>query len=120
MILHFVKISGLPRFSKTYHGQCPSKTIIYTNLFRGSTKKYQKKIGVRWAQIVVLFSVRYKKLFPELPLQCITVYFGDNRGQLPPGLGPATEPLTQATGPPRSCGGVAIGMLRGNPVLSAI
>ena len=35
MILHFVKISGLPRFSKTYHGKCPPKTIIYTNLFRG-------------------------------------------------------------------------------------
>ena len=32
----------------------------------------------------------------------------------------ATGPLTQATGPPRSGGGVAIGMLRGNPVLSAI
>ena len=31
----------------------------------------------------------------------------------------ATGPLTQATGPPRSGGGVAIGMLRGNPVLSA-
>ena len=29
-------------------------------------------------------------------------------------------PFTQATGPPRSGGGVAIGMLRGNPVLSAI
>ena len=31
----------------------------------------------------------------------------------------ATGPLTQATGPPWSGGGVAIGMLRGNPVLSA-
>ena len=29
-----------------------------------------------------------------------------------------TGPLTQATGPPRSCGGVAICMLRGNPVLT--
>ena len=27
MILHFGKIMGLQRFSKTYHGQCPSKTI---------------------------------------------------------------------------------------------
>ena len=34
------------------------------------------------------------------------------------GLGPATGPLTQATGPPRSGGGVAMGMLRGNPVLT--
>ena len=42
MILHFVKISGLPRFSKTYHGQCPSKTIIYTNLFRGESQKITK------------------------------------------------------------------------------
>ena len=36
---------------------------------------------------------------------------------------PKTEllmgPLTQATGPPRSDAGVGIGMLRGNPVLSA-
>ena len=31
MILHFVKISGLLRFSKTYYGQCPSKMIKYTN-----------------------------------------------------------------------------------------
>ena len=30
-----------------------------------------------------------------------------------------TGPLTQATGPPRSDAGVGIGMLRGNPVLSA-
>ena len=30
----------------------------------------------------------------------------------------ATGPLTQATGPPRSCGGVAICMLRGNPLLT--
>ena len=36
----------------------------------------------------------------------------------PPDLGPAMGPLTQATGPPRSCGGVAICMLRGNPVLT--
>ena len=33
--------------------------------------------------------------------------------------GPLTGPLTQATGPPRSDAGVGIGMLRGNPVLSA-
>ena len=32
----------------------------------------------------------------------------------------ATGPLTQATGPPRSDAGVGIGMLRGNPLLSAI
>ena len=31
----------------------------------------------------------------------------------------ATGPLTQATGPLRSDAGVGIGMLRGNPVLSA-
>ena len=35
-------------------------------------------------------------------------------------LGPVTGPLTQATGPPRSGGGVAIGMLRGISLLSAI
>ena len=47
-------------------------------------------------------------------------YFPLFPDSFPPGLGPATGPLTQATGPPRSGGGVAIGMLRGNPVLSAI
>ena len=31
-----------------------------------------------------------------------------------------TGPPTQATGPPRSDAGVGIGMLRGNPLLSAI
>ena len=38
MILQFVKISGLLRLSKTYYGQCPSKTLIYTNLFGGDPK----------------------------------------------------------------------------------
>ena len=43
MILHFDKISGLLRFSKTYDGQCPSTMIKYTNLFGvGDPKKYQK------------------------------------------------------------------------------
>ena len=45
MILHFVKISGLPRISKMYHGQCPSKTIVYTKVFwgGGGAKNFQKK-----------------------------------------------------------------------------
>ena len=43
MILHFVKIMGLQRFSKTYHGQCPSKTIVYTNLFLGGGGGAKKK-----------------------------------------------------------------------------
>ena len=39
------KENGILRFSKTYYGQCPSKTIIYTNLFRGGgpPQNFQKK-----------------------------------------------------------------------------
>ena len=44
MILHFVKISGLLRFSKTYYGKCPSKMKKYTNLFGvGGSKQISKK-----------------------------------------------------------------------------
>ena len=56
MILHFVKIMGLQRFPKTYHGQCPSKTIVYTKVFwgggggGGGGKKLSKKISVWWVQ----------------------------------------------------------------------
>ena len=44
MILHFVKISGLLRFSKTYYGKSPSKTLIDT-IFWGESLQTIKKIG---------------------------------------------------------------------------
>ena len=44
--LWFSKISGLIRFSKMYYGQCPSKTVRYTNLFGGrGPKQISKRIG---------------------------------------------------------------------------
>ena len=43
MILHFVKISGLLRFSQTYYGQCLSTMIKYTNLFLGGPRHKNNK-----------------------------------------------------------------------------
>ena len=44
MILHFVKIMGLLRFSETYSGKRPAKTLRDTNLFGGDPQhKYNKK-----------------------------------------------------------------------------
>ena len=47
--LHFVKISGLLRFSKTYSGQSLSNTLRDTKFF--GERKVSNQIGVRWVQI---------------------------------------------------------------------
>ena len=44
MILHFVKIMGLLRFSKTYSGKSPSNTLRDTKFF-GGAKNIKKKWG---------------------------------------------------------------------------
>ena len=81
MILHFVKISGLLRFSKTYYGQCPSKNakiylfVFFLFLFVGGFQKHIKQIGSGGPNLRNARSsrkVRYEKKIRMIPsFSCI-------------------------------------------------
>ena len=76
MTLHFVKISGLLRFAKTYSGKCPSQMIIYTNLLFGGIPKKQKY----WVSILCFFD-RY-----EIRIQAFLLFINGNESFFNPHL----------------------------------
>ena len=77
MILHFVKIMGLLRFSKTYSGKSPSNTLRDTNLFVGgdSKNKYQNMLGFGGSKFEKLSKFQQIEIWKIICLRMIPYFF---------------------------------------------